>query len=523
MAKRKGKNGVEGIDLEHATEEQLRELVASVDSRAMLVVIARSGDHIAAFDAYYELVHGRVMPPHARKWIEGIYAARDRGKGVVIEAFRGSTKTTTVTITYTSYRIGKEPERANLLVQVGDDIAQDNTAQIADIIANNPAWKWVFPNIEPDRERGWGAGGYEVKRTDIGYDQWRQMNAQRKDPTLVGVGYRSREIIGKHPDGVLVVDDIHDENNTSSARELATVRKILTGTIFPTMTTDTWKVFIGTPWVDNDVLQYCISTGEFEHISTPVVDGEGALAWPNVFTEDAIEKQRRLAGSLEFARMFLLDLTAAKNRVFKYQEFPSSVIKAHWPMCGGVDYASNMDAYKNKAGKGDYFAMAYLAKLPDGGAVVVDGVLERCTQGQAEEYVKRAQEVWPNWRTSGVESVGKGDDFVQVIKRNPGLRISPQHSGRRSKEVRLEKELSPWFENGTVRISDAETPFLNELRSEFDSYPNHTHDDAMDAVYYALRVMPDVLVMPRGDDELPEAVEAAEKSKENPVWALAKM
>ena len=74
----------------------------------------------------------------------------------------------------------------------------------------------VFPHVVPDRDLGWGAGGYEVKRTDIEYEEWRAANAGRKDPTLIGVGYKSRAIIGKHPDGVLIVDDIHDTGLSSA-------------------------------------------------------------------------------------------------------------------------------------------------------------------------------------------------------------------------------------------------------------------------------------------------------------------
>lgn len=485
---------------------EVEELVASLDEnqmKGMLGYFIRANDNPDSFAHFYQVIHGAPLLPHARKWVVEAYKARADGKGVVVEAFRGSTKTTTMTITFTAYRIGKDPARANLLIQVGDDIAADNTAQIADIIENNVGWKMVFPHVVPDRERGWGAGGYEVKRTDMEYGKWREANSSRKDPTLVGVGYKSREIIGKHPDGLLVVDDIHDENNSSSERELATVRKILTGTIFPTMTEKTWTVFIGTPWVNGDCLNYVASTGEFAHVRTPVYTEDGELAWPGRFTQEEIERQKKLSG-IEFARMFLLDLTKAQNRVFKYQEFPSSQVRYGWPVVGGCDYASNRDYGKIAEGKGDYFALAYLAKLPGGGAVVVDGVLDRCTQGQAEVYLKQAQAIFTNYIGTAIESVGKGDDFVQVVMRNPGLRIIPQHSGRLKKDRRLMIGMQPWMENGTIKVSDAESPFLNELRRELNDYPQSPHDDALDAVYYALRLMPDVLRMPEIGDELPQ-------------------
>lgn len=516
---------IRGLDLGMFSPEEQGALLEMA-----MADLARAEDTPDAFEAFYELVIGQPLPEHAlEEWVKPLYEARAWGLGVVIEAFRGSTKTTTLTIAFTAWRIGKEPQRANLLIQVGDDIAADNTAQIADIIANSAAWKRIFPNIEPDRERGWGAGGYEVKRTDITYSEWRAICAARKDPTLVGVGYKSREIIGKHPDGVLLIDDIHDENNTSSERELEMVRKILLGTIFPAKTETTWMAFVGTPWVPNDVLNYVASTGLFVHIKTPVYrldpggeEFEGQMVrftWREVFGPEAVAVAKKLAMRVQFARMFLLDLTEAHNRVFKYQDFPASEIRYNWPMVGGCDYASSGDPYKNKAGKLDFFALCYIAKLPGGGAVVVDGVVDHCTQAQAEHYLMRAQQMYPNWGTTMVESNGKGDDFIQVIRRNPKLLIIPQPAGRLKKERRLEQLLGPWLENGAIRISDADTPFLAELRRELDAYPNHTHDDAMDSLYYAMRNIPDVLVV-QDVDEIPEA--ARKKRRRNPFLSLGR-
>ncbi|MHA2264645.1 MAG: hypothetical protein ACXAEN_19810 [Candidatus Thorarchaeota archaeon] len=495
---------------------------AALARKQALLYMARVKDDAESFASFYELVFNECIPAHAiREWIEPLYEAREEGKGVVIEAFRGSTKTTTLTIAFTAWRIGKEPDKANLLIQVGDDTASDNTQQIADIIENNPGFKSVFPDVIPDRDRGWGAAGYEVKRNDIPYEQWREMNANRKDPSLLGVSYKSRAIIGRHPDGVLIVDDIHDENNTSSERELATVRKILTGTIFPTITKDTWKVFVGTPWVENDALQYVASTGEFKRVTTPVYreNGKGVeYTWPAKFDKKEVEKQKNLAGSIEFARMFMLDLTASQNKIYKYQLYPASEIRFTWPIVAGVDYAGTMDPAKNKTGKNDYFAIAYVAKLPGGGAVVVDGVLAHCTQAEAEGYVVSGQNSYPNYLVAVVEGDGKGEEFIQVARRNPGIKMRPEKTGGKSKSNRLITQMSPWLESGMVRISDAETPFLSELRKELDMPESARYDDARDALYWALRGMPDVLMIPKDEDELP----ATEKKKKtgNPVYAV---
>lgn len=489
--------------------------------RAVKANIAATLDTPSSFRAFYEVVHDLPLPKHAYNWIKALYASlngkhKDK-EGVVIEAFRGSGKTTTLTITWTAYRIGKEPHKSNLLVQVGDDIAQDNTSKVADIIANNPGWKQVFPNVVPDMAMGWGAGGYEVKRTDISYPAWRQLNAQRKDPSFVGVGYKSREIIGKHPNGLLVIDDIHDENNTSSDRELDTTKRIVTSTILPTRVKGTLVVVVGTPWVDTDVLHYLKETGQFLSIKTPAItktdDGETIYAWPEMLGAAEMRSAEKLSGRAEFARMYLLDLTALQNRVFKFQYFPADKIDSNWIHAAGVDYAGNMASWVNRTSKGDYFAMAYCAKLPGHGLVITGGELARPTQAEAEAIVKRPQEIYMNWRGAGVESDGRGMDFIQVLQRNPGIRIVPLSTGKKAKADRLEKQLGPWLENGTVWISNADTPFLNELRRELNDYPLCTYDDALDAVYYAVMMFPEALTIPDTRDGLPNV-----ENRKRPWW-----
>lgn len=124
---------------------------------------------------------------------------------------------------------------------MSDAAARDTARQIADLIANHVNWRAVFPHVVPDARAGWGLTGYNVKRKDLPYHRWRALTAgsKGKDPTLLGLGYKSRAVIGKHPNGVLLIDDIHDENNTRSAAELDMVRQVFTGTILPTITSET--------------------------------------------------------------------------------------------------------------------------------------------------------------------------------------------------------------------------------------------------------------------------------------------
>ncbi|MBT3239381.1 MAG: hypothetical protein HON98_02635 [Chloroflexi bacterium] len=310
---------------------------------------------------------------------------------------------------------------------------------------------------------------------------------------MLGLGYRSGAIIGKHPSGLLFLDDIHDEQNTRSARELALVEKIVTGTILPTCTPDTQQVIIGTPWVENDVLGYLKSTGEYLSVKTPILREEDAIkipVWPDRFGLEEIERQRKLAGEVEFSRMYLLDLKAVSGVFLRrewLQKFPVEKIDPQWPVVMGVDYASAADGLV--AGKRDYFAVAIGRALPGGaGMVLTDGFRGRVSQGEAEEILKKLAGIYPSIQIIGVEAVGKGEEFFHLMLRRSRLPIRAVQPGGKSKGIRFERGMAPLFEFGRVWLSDLETPFIRAFEEEWVKWPQGEHDDCLDAVYWMLYV-----------------------------------
>jgi hypothetical protein len=454
--------------------------------------VAGQDDGIEGFACFYRLMFGRDLPRHAREeWLPAIYQAHRLGKGTVIQAFRGAAKTTTLSVAWVAFRIGHFPERSSLLIQAGDKAAHDTSQQIADMIANNQAWKVIFPHVRPDPKQGWGAAGYEVQRTDLAYAQWRALcvRSKGKDPTFVGLGYRSRAVIGKHPSGVLLIDDIHDENNTRSIKELEMVRQVVKGTILPTVTPHTWQVVVGTPWVGNDVLADLYASGRYLAVRTPVVR-EGRVVWSERYTQDDLQGIRQAVGEREFARMYLLDLEAASGAHLRrswLNSYPAEKINPSWPVVMGVDYASTADQLT--AGRRDFFAVAVGRALPGGaGVVLVDGYQGKVSQGEAELQLKRMAELYPTTQVIGVEAVGKGEEFFHLMLRTSRLPLQPVSTGRSSKGERFEKGMAPLFQFRRAWLADIETPFLRAFKDEWVRWPHGEHDDTLDAVYWMLYV-----------------------------------
>jgi phage terminase large subunit-like protein len=461
-------------------------------------------DSPAGFAAFYQSLYNRALPRHAlREWVIPLYAARARKKGLIVFAFRGSSKTTTLSIAFTAFRIGHRPSASNLIIQASDPAAADTAAQVADLIANHPAWKVAFPHIVPDPKVGWGSGGFEVRDTNLEYETWRALCAQEKgkDPSLIGLGYKSRALIGKHPTGLLVIDDIHDETNTRSARELRTVTTILTGTILPTVTPQTWQLFVGTPWRENDALAYLSATGRHRTVRTPLTRNNRSV-WPARFPRKEIELLRQQSGEAEFARMYLLDLKAAEGIHLRREwlnPYPHNKIQPHWPTILGVDYASTADKMKND--RRDYFAVAIGRALPGGGIVLEDGLRAKLSQGEAEQELTRFIANYPYTVIVGVESVGKGEEFLQMMRRNHSLPWQDMNPGGRSKGDRFEKFMGVEFQNKRVWISDVETPFLRAFHEEWLQWPYADHDDTLDSVAWMLEAGQQYLLsQPRKDN-----------------------
>jgi len=131
--------------------------------------------------------------------------------------------------------------------------------------------------------------------------------------------------------------------------------------------------------------------------------------------------------------------------------------------------------------------------------------------------LKKAQTLFgPRWKLTVLEGDGIGEQFyVSLVRRNPGLRVIMQKTHGKGKKYRQEWELGPWLENGTVMISDADTPYLNALRRALDDFPDG-NNDIRDGLYWLCYAFPELLQVQRVEEALPSAF-AVEKQPS--VWA----
>lgn len=461
------------------------------------------------FASFFSLVTGMVLLDHHVRAINDIFDSMsdDDAIGIVIEMFRGAAKTTVENNVFGAWLVGQFPDKSGLIVQANDDIAANNSAKIATIIKDNIGWQIAFPHVVPDFDAGWGAKGYYVKQTHtnaglevpIEYSEWQRIRLT-PHPSFIGVGYNSSSIIGKRPHW-MIVDDINDEKNTRSERMLRQVKDILKGTIFPAANMAEVIVVIGTPWNESDAINYCLSTGLFRHAKIPVYT-KGEPTWPEVFDEKKIQIERKKAGEIEFARMYLLDLEKTKGLTLKrewlFPYFDNTDIKKDWPAIAFIDYTSTENPEKEKS---DFFCLAIAQIIPGNRQMVIsDGVYKRLTRYDAQKVAVAKLMEYPNLVKVGVEAIFAGDEYHSVLEQNQELvdnGIIPEacRGGpwQRKKGHRFEYILADAFRRGTARLSDAESEFFTAFHEEWlgwqgDSLANMGHDDALDAVFGAVHL-----------------------------------
>lgn len=467
---------------------------------------------VRGFSEFFWCMTGFELAPYAlNKWLPAFIDAYKTKSGVMLMGFRGSTKSTFL-FWWSMYLAGKNPVGSTMLVRINDEAAKEGGSLMSSTIENSPRWKFLFPTVVPDTKR-WNLDGYDLIDTTVDYGRWVDMRSRNhlSEPSLMCKGVEAGGIIGKHPSNGMYFDDLHNEKNTRSAREMESVKSIFRSDIIPTWNRPDGHPTLGvacTPWSDEDVYSEMLKTGKFKLIKTPIyeVDEKGldeidgkkiTLAWKEAYPVEKIEKLKE-EGPTQFARMYLVDLTAVKGMVLKREwihEFPREKINPSLPVYIGVDFASTADRLRD--GKRDYFALAVGVGVPGVGVVIVDGVRDHLSTEEALMLVKAKSAMYPNLQVVGIEKYGKGEEFFNLCRAQLGVKVLPcpvEGTAPKSKGQRYQGMggLETWFFNSRAWISDVSNSFIDNFIDEWIGWDGEKtrsgHDDCLDAVYWLLYV-----------------------------------
>lgn len=446
---------------------------------------------------FYQITSAYSLPRHCIKWVKDYFYALRQKMNLAVEAFRGSLKTTIFSGYLTGYMIGCFPWLEHLIVQAQDNMAEENTSFLSSLIVDNPGWRVLFPTVRKD-ERKWGAEGYEVQDTSQPYGFWRRKRT--KTPTLVGGGYKSAIVLGKHPRGHFIRDDVNNYKNTRSPRMLKEVKDIVFKEMQPASRRALMTVDVFTPWVKDDVGGLAKQGSNTLHIKTPIyeLDEDGNLtdkpAWPEMFPEERIEEIRSdpLTTQAEFAQMYLCSLEAMQGQhlqaAWLQPRFPVDDIDQEWPTYIGVDYMSLSDETNTKGR--DYFTLAVFRLHPNNFLILETGYRGQLTRPQAEDIcLNWGSDYEDTLRVMAIEKLGKAEEFAHYMLKAAPFRVKPQGVKNRSKAERFETEMAPVFRAGKVRLADdGSDDFLSQFEREWLAWDGmeQYYDDCLDAGWHGI-------------------------------------
>lgn len=512
-----------GKKSEEEMKEKLREKLSSLSDSELLELTkvvhaerARNEFGVGGFDSFYFLMTGYRLAPYARDvWAPAVFRAIKERRGVLIEGFRGATKSSFL-FWLILFVTGHRPWGSSVLARISDQAAQETGKAIASIIELSPEWKMVFPHVEPVKAR-WSTEGYYVRDTRVKDEgEWirRCIADHLGEPSILTAGITSGVHIGKHPTNGFFFDDFHDENNTRSVAEMSRIVAVLESNIIPTwnrpMHGHPALIGVCTMWDERDGYHALLRTGLFEHIRTPIMEicpcGDGScgkcvmydgeiyggqwvrLAWPEGFPVSKIRELER-RDPVHFARNFLCDLTMEGGLVMKREwlrRVPSTDISGD--VIFGVDFASVGETGTSR----DYFAIAVAIATRDNRLIVVDGARKKLNSFDAIRELEIIAARYPDLKIVGVEKYGKGEEFVNMIKERTKLPVvSLPVYGQKYARPKGERfsELASAFYSGKMAIAEEiNRDFLDSFEAEWigwDGRRSRTgHDDCLDAVYY---------------------------------------
>ena len=468
----------------------------TLETRAALI---RENYGPTSFLLFYSFIRDEENPWHVEnEWAPRVFKNEADGKKTMLMAARGLTKTT-FGLMLAAYKLGFEPNGGVYLVFADDSYAKRASAALRRIIGGDK-WSIIFPNVVPDTDRAWGAEAAWVKDTNYAYSVWEQMTPDAMNPSIRCVGYKSR-IRGVHPSLLVWADDIHDEENAFSDRELQRVKTFanseLAYVMQPHYPTELWT---GTPFHEEDVYSDLISFG-YDHILTPGARNEdgnpgwpGEPVWPTGLPRERIEEAYiRDGGGPKFRREILCDVTSMDTSQMPFSSFRHEDIESDWPVWAGVDFATVPEPGARLRHR-SHAAIAWVTRTPRGQLVLVGGEVAQWTQGEVEDAMIRTQNRFKNFQFAAFDAQGKGEIFFETLmRRHPELNVIPAPPSTKGKDQRIFDEVAPHLRNADFMVSDDEdSAYLRGFRNFCRRYPNTPHKaakawDIVDGAYMGFK------------------------------------
>lgn len=224
------------------------------------------------FEYFYDFMHldrGFFFPRHLKPLAMGLTDIRIPKLLVIVGP--GSGKSVMLSTAFPAFVLGQDPSHTILGVSAGEALMQGFMAAVMEWIEHAPAWKFVFPDILPDKSRGWSTDrGMFIKGHAAG----------DPDASYLAAGLTSKRITGVHA-RLIIGDDLHDKENSASAIACQGVIDYYYSQIIGRADPRGARfIFAGRRWHEEDIYGHLKKTGEWVVMELPAIrENSDKLYW----------------------------------------------------------------------------------------------------------------------------------------------------------------------------------------------------------------------------------------------------
>ena len=212
---------------------------------------------------------GFDFPDHLKPVARGLMD--DRIPKLMVIIGPGSGKSLLLSTIYPAFRLGNDPKLTIVGVSAGESLMQGFMSAVMEWVESSIMWKAMFPNVKPDKEAGWSTerGMFVTGRAP-----------GDPDASYFCAGLTSSKLTGVHA-RLLLIDDIHNEENSASAAACEAVRskyyKTLLGRADPR---GCRFVMAGRRWHEEDLYGHLKQAGDWVVMELPAErEGSTDLYW----------------------------------------------------------------------------------------------------------------------------------------------------------------------------------------------------------------------------------------------------
>jgi len=383
-------------------------------------------------------------------------------------SFRGSGKTTILTVNCAIYELLRNPDIRICIISDTGHQARAIVYQIATILMSNEDLIWLFGYFY-DSKKKWTESKITIaQRTKI-----------FREGTVEAYGFDTA-VVGGHFD-IMIYDDAVSEENSRTEYQRERLKTKYLKKFKPCLMPDGSERFRGTRYHFSDL--YCTLMQDAFKDSTLVipairlVNDREYSAWPQLFPIRKLRKLRRELGTMIFNAQFMNDTEAMKGSIFKYEWMRfcnRDDVPKELRIFQGVDLAISK---KNTA---DYFAIVTVGQDPKKKEwYVLDSYRARLSFRQQTALIIQKFRQFDSIRVA-IEANAYQAAMVQEIRELSAVRARAVMT-HKDKVTRAWK-LSALFEDGRIIFVKGQETLVNELLS----FPGADHDDLFDGLDLAI-------------------------------------